>query len=172
MPAASDISIHVASITGIPHSTVFGVKRRFIETGIWPSARGSNIPDLDTKDVVHLIFALLADVHAKDAASAAVDYFNLTDSHGQKLGDTVVGIIDTFRSGKISPLANVAYRSTLEVDCLNPRACLSMDCGMDGHEEILFGAQAAQWKDAQVRRSMTISGKCLFDIAQACTRAK
>lgn len=165
MASASDISIHVPHVTGIPKSTIFGVKRRFVETGMWPSSRGASIPNLDTEHVVLMLLALLADVPAKDASSTATSYFNLCDANGHRLGDTLVRMIDSFKDVRdLPPLAQVTYKSRLEVDCGYPRACLSMHC-TDGQEEILYGVQIEQWQDLNVRRSMTISGKTLFKIA-------
>ena len=149
----------MASVTGLPLSTVYSVKRRFVETGIWPSSRGAHVPDLTIRHVVLMLLALLADVPAKDAAATANAYYALQNHDGEQLGDTLVRIIESFKS--TSPLAQVAYKSRLEVDCGRPRACLNMQC-TDGHEEILYGVRSAQWEDLIVRRSMTISGKCLL----------
>lgn len=75
----------------------------------------------------------------------------------------LVNIIDAFKD-TTSQLAQVAYKGRLEVDCGRPRACLNLSC-TDGHEEILYGVQRAQWEDLVLRRSITISGKCLYDLA-------
>jgi hypothetical protein len=111
-----------------------------------------------------MLLALLADVPAKDAAATANAYYSLTDPDGNKLGDTLVRIIDVFKNREPVPFAQVAYKSRLEVDCGRPRACLNLTC-TDGNAETLYGVQRAQWEDLVVRRSMTISGKCLFDLA-------
>jgi hypothetical protein len=162
MIPASELVPRVASVTGLPYSTVYSVKRRFVETGIWPSSRGANVPDLSIEHVALMLLGLLADVEGKDVAAAATAYYALKDPDGNKLGDTLVKIIDSFKA--TSPLAQVAYKSRLEIDCGRRRACLNLQC-TDGHEEILFGVQRAQWNDLIVRRSMTISGKCLHDLA-------
>jgi hypothetical protein len=162
MIPASELVPRVADITGLPYSTVYGVKRRFVETGIWPSSRDAHVPDLTVRQVVLMLLVLLADVPAKDAAATANAYYALKNEDGEKLGDCLVRIIDGFKTN--SPLAQIAYKSRLELDCGRPRACLNLQC-TDGHEEILFGVQRAQWEDLIVRRSMTISGKCLYDLA-------
>ena len=164
MITAAELVYRVASVTGLPYSTVYGVKRRLIESGDWPSSRGAHVPELNTRHVVLMLLALLADVAAKDAAATANAYYALTDADGNKLGDTLVRNIDSFKNREPLPLAQVAYKSRLEVDCGRPRACLNMSC-TDGNAETLYGVQCAQWEDLTVRRSMTISGKCLFDLA-------
>jgi hypothetical protein len=166
MIPASELVPRVASVTGLPYSTVYSVKRRFVETGIWPSSRGAHVPDLGTEHVVLMLLALLADVPAKDAVAMANTYYSLNDADGNKLGDVLVEMIDSFRSIAKTPSlpAAMALKSRLEVDCGRPRACLSVEC-TDGQDEILYGAQSAQWEDLRVRRSMTISGKCLFSLA-------
>lgn len=163
MIAASDLVPHLARITGFPLPTITGVKRRFIETGVWPCSRGATVPHLTAQHVVLMLLALLADVPAKDAASAASSYYALTDSTGSNsLGGTLVNIIDSFKS--VNDASALALRSRVEVDCIKPRALIS-SATIDGQSELLFGIQTAPWDDARVRRSMTISGKVLFDIA-------
>jgi hypothetical protein len=163
MIPASELVPRVAGITGLPLSTVYSVKRRFVETGLWPSSRGAHVPDLTIRHVVLMLLVLLADVPAKDAAATANSYYSLAAPDGSKLGDVLVSIIDAFKDHN-SPMAQAAYKGRLEVDCGRPRACLNVQC-TDGHEEILYGVQRAQWEDLIVRRSMTISGKCLYDLA-------
>lgn len=162
MITAAELVYRVASVTGLPVSTVYGIKRRFVETGDWPSSRGAHVPGLTVRHVVLMLLALLADVPAKDAAATANAYYALQNEDGEKLGDALVRIIDSFKT--TTPLAQVAYKSRLEIDCGRPRACLNMAC-TDGNAEILYGVQRAQWEDLIVRRSMTISGKCLYDLA-------
>jgi hypothetical protein len=162
MVAASDLVQHLARITGIPISTAIGIKRRFVETGIWPSSRGAHVPGLNTHHVVMMLLALLADVPAKDAASAATSYFALADADGYRLGEALANIIDSFKS--VNDVSAIAYKSRVTVDCDRPRVCISFET-TEGQFERLFGVQAAQWSDIRVRRSMTISGKCLFDLA-------
>jgi hypothetical protein len=164
MIPASELVPRVAGITGLPYSTVYSVKRRFVETGIWPSSRGAHVPDLNTRHVVLMLLALLADVPAKDASTTALHYYSLVDADGDKLGDVLVKLIDAFKD-TTSDLAKVGFKSRLEVDCGRPRACLNLHC-TDGNEEILYGVQRAQWEDLIVRRSMTISGRCLFHLAR------
>ncbi|MEH2505605.1 hypothetical protein V1290_004416 [Bradyrhizobium sp. AZCC 1578] len=163
MVAASDLVPNLARITGLPLSTVIGVKRRLVETGIWPSSRGATVPKLNTRHTVMMLLALLTDVPAKDAASAACAYYALMDPTGRNgLGDVLVNMINSFKSA--SDTAALAYKSRIEVDCDRPRACLSIET-IEGQCETLFGIQSAPWSDIRVRRSMTISGKCLFDLA-------
>lgn len=161
MVAASDLVPHLAAITGLPEATINGVKRRLTETDIFPSRRGSFVPELGPRHAVMILLGVLADVHAKDAASAATAYFSLCDPNGNTLGDSLCNIIDSFKS--VNDVSALAYKSRLEIDCGQPRACLSMQT-TDGQAEVLFGVQAAQWTDIRVRRSMTISGKVLFDL--------
>jgi hypothetical protein len=163
MVAASDLVPNLARITGLPESTVQGVKRRLVETDIWPSSRGATVPQLNTRHAAIMLLALLADVPAKDAASAASSYYALMDPTGtNSLGDVLVNMIDSFRS--VNDTAALSFKSRIEVDCDIPRARLSSET-TEGQCETLFGVQSAPWSDIRVRRSMTISGKCLFDLA-------
>ena len=164
MIPASELVYRVAETTGLPYSTVYSVKRRFVETGVWPSARGTHVPGLGSYHLVMLLLALLADVPAKDAAASASAYYSLADPAGNKLGDFLVNIVDSFKNREPLGLAMVGYKSRLELDCGQPRACFSIACD-EGQIEKLFGLQSAQWLDIKVRRSFTISGKCLFDLA-------
>src|SRR5712664_1531154 len=126
MTPASELTHYVAGITGLPHSTVYSVKRRFIETGIWPSSRGAHVPDLGAHHLVMMLLALMADVPAKDAASTASAYYSLADPDGNKLGDCLVNIINRFRSN--NPVSQVAAKSRVEVYTNYPRACLYTHC--------------------------------------------
>jgi hypothetical protein len=165
MATATDMVSHAAAITKIPFSTIAAVKRRFGETGLWPTARGPNIPDLSTKNVAHLILGLLADTKAKDVAGAACSYYSLMNSSGQRLGDILCQMLDSFKDlEEISPVAAFAFKSRLEIDCDSPRACLTHHC-TDGNTEQLFGILSKQWDDIAVRKSMTISGRSLFQFS-------
>lgn len=166
MISASELVPRVAAVTGIPHSTVYSVKRRFVETGVWPSSRGAHVPDLDSHHLVMLLLALLCDVPAKDASASATAYYSLADPNGNKLGEVLKDMIRSFRSIKGVPSieAAMALKSRIDLDCGKPRACITIECN-DGTLETLYGIQSAQWNDLSVRRSMTISGKCLFDLA-------
>src|SRR5437764_15390314 len=129
MATATDMVAHAAAITKIPLSTIVAVKRRFGETGLWPTARGPNIPDLTTKNVAHLILGLLADTKAKDVAGAACAYYSLHNSRGQELGDILCRLLDSFKDIQDpSPVAAFAFKSRLELDCDSPRACLTHHC--------------------------------------------
>ena len=165
MATATDMVAHAAAITKIPLSTIVAVKRRFGETGLWPTARGPNIPDLSTKNVAHLILGLLADTKAKDVSAAACSYYSLCNSSGQKLGDILCRLLDSFKDvDEISKVAAFAFKSRLELDCDSPRACLTHHC-TDGNTEELFGILSKQWDDIAVRKSMTISGRSLFQFS-------
>jgi hypothetical protein len=159
---ASDLVPRLARITGLPEATITGVKRRLTETATIPSRRGAIVPKLRTEHVVLIVLGVLADVPAKDVACAAQSYFALTDRYGNKLGNQLTGMIDSFKSA--NAIAALTYKSRLEIDCNRPRALLSMEC-IDGQEEVIYGLQSKLWEDITVRRSMTISGKCLFDLA-------
>jgi hypothetical protein len=163
MIPASELVPRVADITGLPHSTIYSVKRRFVETGIWPSARGAHVPDLDTRHVAMLLLALLADVPAKDAVRTASLYHDLSDEQGNKFGDVLVNMIDSYRL--VNLVGPLVYKSTVELDCNSPRACVTSECNDGSSIVTLYGSQLKQWSDIRVRRSMTISGKVLFDLA-------
>ena len=164
MVTSAEIVFYVAGITGLPTATVYAVKRRLIESGDWPSSRGAHVPKLTLRHVALMILALLADVKAADAAAAANAYYALTDADGAKLGDVLVDILDSMKD-ESSPLAQIGYKSRLEVDSGKPRACLTTQC-TDGHAQTLYGVQREQWDDLSVRSSTTISGKCLYDLAR------
>lgn len=161
MLRASDLVPRLAAITGLPAATINGVQRRLTETGIWPARRGSFVPKLGTRHAVMILLGVLAGVHAKDAASAATAYYSLADPDGNTLGDSLCNIIDSFKS--VNDVSGLAYKSRLEIDCGQPRACISMKTN-EGQTEVLYGVQAEQWADITVRRSMTVSGKVLFDL--------
>lgn len=166
MITASELVPRVASITGIPHSTVYSIKRRFLESGIWPSSRGAHVPGLDTYHLTMLLLALLADVPSKDASASATAYYSLVDADGNKLGEALEEMIRSFRTVKGVPSieAAMALKSRLEVDSGKMRACITTECN-DGMLEHLYGVQQPQWDDLRIRRSITISGKVLFDLA-------
>lgn len=162
MPTAKELTDGTALVTGLPRAHVQAAKRRLIEAGIWESSTGSHVPEMNTYSLVMLLLALLADVPGKDMASTACSYYGMINDEGDSLGDALTRFIDSFKNRSI--VATVAYKSRLEVDCGHPRACLSVEA-KDGQLELLFGRQKKQWADEKVRRSMTISGKCLFDLA-------
>lgn len=159
---ANETTLGVAAVTGVPHATIRQIHRRLVETAAWPSARGAYVPVLTTYHLVLLLFAYLADVPNKDCVSAAYSYFALTDENGNKLGDVLVSILDSFKSA--NGVAALALQSRLEVDCGQPRACIISNT-LEGSVETLYGLSSKQWDDVTVRRSMTISGKVLFDLA-------
>lgn len=165
MIPASELVYRVAETTGLPYSTVYSVKRRFVEASVWPSSRGATVPGLGSYHLVMMLLALMADVPAKDAVASASAYYSLADPDGTKLGDFLVDIIDNFKNREPLGLATVGYKGRLELDCGQPRACFSTACNDEVQVEKLFGLQSAQWSDIRVRRSITISGKVLFDLA-------
>lgn len=120
-------------------------------------------PELSTRNVAHFLLGLLTDSKSKDVAAAACAYYSLRNKDGEKLGDFLVRVLDSFEDLTNSPLAQIAFKSRIEVDCNSPRACFTTEC-TDGADETLFGIQTAQWNDIAVRRSMTISGRSLFYI--------
>lgn len=162
MATAKELMEGTTVVTGLPPANVQAAKRRLIEAGIWESSTGSHVPEMNTYSLVMLLLALLADVPGKDMASAACSYYGMVNEEGDCLGDALTRFIDSFKNGSI--VAPLAYKSRLEVDCGFPRACLSIET-TDGQLELIFGRQAKKWSDEKVRRSMTISGKCLFDLA-------
>ena len=107
MISASELVTRVASVTGLPYSTVYSVKRRFVESGIWPSSRGAHVPGLGSYHLVMLLLALLANVPAKDATAAASAYYSLADPDGNKLGDFLVDVLDSFKNREPLGLAMV-----------------------------------------------------------------
>lgn len=159
--SAAEFVPRMAQITGLPEATINGIKRRLTEGAILPLRQGANVPAVDTYHVTMLLLGTLADVPAKDAASAAASFYNLVNDNGERLGDVLTRYLDSFRSP--NAIAALVYRSRLEIDCGYPRALLSIET-TEGQLEIIFGSQAKPWTDIKVRRSMTISGKCLFDL--------
>jgi hypothetical protein len=109
-----------------------------------------------------LLLALLADVQIKDAANTACAYYSLADEYGNKIGDVLVNILNSFRS--FNDTVALAYKSRVEVDCNAPRVCIISETA-EGSIETLYGLRDKQWSDVRVRRSMTISGKVLFELA-------
>lgn len=166
MISAAELVTRVAQITGLPYSTVYSIKRRFVESGIWPSARGAHVPSLEPKHLALLLLALLADVPHKDASNTATDYWALRDSNGNYLGEVLTDMIESFKTikGEPSQRAAMALKSLIELDCGKPRACITIECN-DGALQTLYGTHSAQWQDVRVRRSMTLSGKVLFDLS-------
>lgn len=164
MIAASELIEYLPKLTGIPYATVRGHYRKLNEAGILPVSRGTKIAKLNSLHVVMLLLALLADVPAKDAVAAARAYYPLADDDGNKIGDVLVNMLDSFRSlNEVGPLV---YKSRIEFDCNTPRVCVVSECDDATNLETLYGDQAKQWSDVCVRRSMTISGKVLFEIAK------
>lgn len=161
MATAKQVVAGAATITKIPLSTLTAIQRRFTETGIWPAARGPNVPELSTRNVVHFILGFLADTKGREVADAACRYYKLKNADGEMLGDFLVRVLDSYEDPANSPLAQIIYKSRLVVDCTSPRACLAME-HTDGISDLLFGNQKAQWDDTAVRRSMTIAGRSIF----------
>ncbi|AMA58890.1 hypothetical protein [Bradyrhizobium sp. CCGE-LA001] len=151
----------LARITGLPHATINQYKRRFIEGGRFPCRTGAINPPITTEHVVLLLLALLADVPAKDAVTTAIHYANLCDDQGNKLGEKLTELLDSFKTP--TAYAALTYHSRIEVDCGLPRALWSIETA-DGQHEAIFGIQDKLWADIRVRKSLTISGKCLFDL--------
>lgn len=159
---ASELIQNLPALTGLPTAKVSGHYRKLIEAGCLPISRGSTIEKLTTYHAVMLLLALLADVPPKNAAAAACAYYSLADENGNKVGDVLTNMIDSFRW--INDSAKVAIRSRVDVDCFAPRVCIISEC-TEGSLETLYGIRDKQWSDVRVRRSMTISGKVLFDLA-------
>jgi hypothetical protein len=159
---ASELIPNLATVTGFPEATVRGHYRKLSEAGLLPLSRGSTVEKLNTRHTVMLLLSLLVDVPAKDAAAWARAYYALADEDGNKIGDALVNILNSFRS--VNDTATLAFKSRVEIDCSAPRACIISEC-TEGSIETLFGIRDKQWSDVQVRRSMTISGKVLFDLA-------
>lgn len=163
MATASRVVAGVAMITKIPLPTLISIQRRFVEEGLFPASRGPNVPELSTKHVALYLLGILTDTKAKDCAATARAYYSLKNEDGVKLGDFIVNVLESFKDAPNSTLAQIAYKSRIEVDCTIPRANFSSNC-TDGHAETLFGILTEQWNDVSIRRSMTISGRSLFYI--------
>jgi hypothetical protein len=161
--AASELIYNLPKLTGLTKATVRGVYRRLNETGIFPVSHGAKIEKLNSYHVAMLLLALLVDVPVKDSAPAACAYYSLVDENGNKIGDALVNILDSFKSP--NAVASLAYKSRIEVDCNSPRVCVVSDT-TEGTVETLYGLRTKQWTDIRVRRSMTISGKVLFELAK------
>ena len=162
MIAASELIYHLPRLTGLTEATVRGVYRRLNEAGILPVSHGAKIKKLNNYHVVILILALLVDAPVKDSATAACAYYSLVDENGNKVGDVLANILDSFRS--VNDTAGLAYKSRVEVDCDTPRVSITSECN-EGNAETLYGLRSKPWSDIRVRRSMTISGKVLFELA-------
>jgi hypothetical protein len=160
--AASELLPNLASVTGFPEATVKGVYRRLNEAGILPVSHGATVKKLNCHHVTMLLLALLADMPIKDAAASACAYYALANEDGNKIGDVLVNKLNSFRS--VNDFAKLSYKSRVEIDCSAPRACIISET-TEGTIETLFGIRDKQWSDVRVRRSMTISGKVLFDLA-------
>jgi hypothetical protein len=161
--AASDLIRNLPGKTGLTESTVRGIYRKLNETGLLPSSQGAAIAKLNTRHAVLLLLALLADVPAKDASAAACAYYALADEHGNTIGDVLTNMLDSFRS--VNPAASLAYKSRVELDCNTPRVRIVSECDDGSNIETLYGLHTKPWSDVRVRRSMTVSGKVLFDLA-------
>lgn len=162
MITASELIPNLATVTGFPEATVRGVYRRHNEAGIVPVSHGASVKKLDCRHVTMLLLALLADMPIKDAAASACAYYALEDENGNKVGDVLTNKLNSFRS--VNDFAKLSYKSRIEIDCTAPRACIISETA-EGTIETLFGIRDKQWSDVRVRRSMTISGKVLFEIA-------
>ena len=162
MIAASELLPNLATVTGFPEATVKGVYRRLNEAGILPVSHGATVKKLNCRHVTMLLLALLADMPIKDAAASACAYYSLVDEDDNKLGDVFVNKLNSFRS--VNDFAKLSFKSRVEVDCSAPRACIITET-TEGSLETLFGNRDKQWSDVRVRRSITISGKVLFDLA-------
>jgi hypothetical protein len=162
--AASDLIRNLPATTGIPESTVRGHYRKLNESGILPASHGAKVVKLNSHHVVMLLLAILPDVQAKDAVRTACVYHDLKDAHGNNFGDVLVNMLDSFRSA--NEVSGLTYKSRVELDCKTPRVCITSDCNDGMSIETLYGVQTKQWSDVRVRRSVTISGKVLFELAK------
>ena len=162
MIAASDLIHYLPGLTGIPDATVRGVYRKLNEAGILPVSRGAKVEKLNTRHAAMLILGLMVDVPAKDAAATARAYYGLTDENGNKIGDVLANMLDSFRT--VNNIARLALKSRVEVDCDSPRVCIVSETA-EGVIETLFGIRDKPWSDIRIRRSMTVSGKVLLELA-------
>ena len=162
MNTASELIPNLAAVTGFPEATVRGVYRRLHEAGRLPVSHGATVKKLNCQHVTMLLLALLADMPVKDAAASAATYYSLVDEDGNKIGNVLANILNSFRS--VSDFAKLSFKSRVEIDCSAPRVCIIAET-TEGSIETLFGIRDKQWSDVRVRRSMTISGKVLFDLA-------
>lgn len=144
---ASEIVCRMPMITGIPETKSYQAKRRFVETGLWPSSRGATVPKIDLRNVVQLLLALLVDVQAKDASKIADEYYNLTCDVMPNLlfGDFIVDNIN-----------DASFEAKIEVNCLHPYAVANI--------KTIGTADTMQWafgklpnKIPYVERTATIS---------------
>jgi hypothetical protein len=161
--AASNLIRNLPKLTGMSEATVRGVYRKLNEAGFLPSSHGATIAKLGPTHVIMLLLALMADVPAKDAVSAGRAYYALADEHGNAVGEVLTNMLNSFRS--VNPAAALAYKSRVELDCDSPRVRIVSECDDGSNIETLYGVHEKPWLDVRVRRSMTVSGKVLFDLA-------
>jgi hypothetical protein len=176
MATASQIMRIVADRTDTPFGTIRNIARRLIESGVWPAGTGGYVPQLQSKHVVQLLFALLADGHAKDAARNASEYYDLELADTAEevcplgtAGEWVTRLFDMFGSLERHDVesASFAYRHQIEVVCDSPAVRVTMGCN-DGTIEYGYlprGGTNRPWQDKRVRRSMTLPGAVLMRIA-------
>ncbi|WFU23155.1 hypothetical protein QA649_34505 [Bradyrhizobium sp. CB1717] len=162
---AKEIYEGVARATNTPLATVQQLKRRLVETRAWPSSRGAHVPKLDVDDLVLILLALLSGAEFRDCVAAARRYWGLRDAHGQKLGDVLVRAVNSFHPNlQDLPFAVLAYKAVVTIDTNVQRATITYQSN-GGSFDAVFGGPSPAWQDVRVRRSQSISGKRLFDLA-------
>jgi hypothetical protein len=168
VPTAPKLLKSFPGITGIRASTVNAVYRTEREDGFIPKCEGSNPAEVDSTHAVLLLLGSVADVPAHNAAKAARIYYDLRDKDGNRAGDAIAAMLDSFDpigiEGRLSDAVN-SYNAYAVVDLERPRICIVRERDGQPPSETVFGVKAAKSWEEGVSTTKRISGKVLFELA-------
>ncbi|WFU84368.1 hypothetical protein QA645_16990 [Bradyrhizobium sp. CIAT3101] len=168
MPTAPELLKSFPAITGFRASTVNAVYRTEREDGLIPKCEGSSHADVDSTHATLLLLGCVADVPAHNAAKAAQLYYDLRDKDGNRAGDAIAAMLDSFDprgiEGHLSDAVN-SYNAYVVVDLERPRISIVRERAGRLPTETVFGVKAAKSREEGVSTTKRISGKVLFELA-------
>lgn len=168
MPTAPELLKSFAAIAGIRASTVNAVYRTEREDGLIPKCEGSSPAEVDSTHAVLLLLGSVANVPAHNAAKAARLYYDLRDAEGNRAGDAIAAMLDSFDPRGIEGRVQNAigsYNAYVVVDLETPRVSIVRERAGQPSTENVFGVKAARSREKGVSTTKHISGKVLFELA-------
>ena len=129
------------------------------------------------KAVLHLL-ANMVDAPPQSASSMARHFYDLQlvglNNAPPRAGELIEQMLVTFLNRDRTDFSRIAFQSEIELCQTQPAIRIVTNC-TDGFFETVYvehGAANSPWRDGSVRRSTTLPGKGLYEIARAIRRAE
>jgi len=170
MKTATELIPHIVRKTKQPEPTVKAVRENLAQGDILPlsHSRGKNPEQYGSEHLASWLIGLGLDVPHRAIAKETRKYLDLPAANGTTTaGQALASIIESFKlsTPRDRLVAETACKMRVVVDVGDvPRITVTAAVGEQLVQSV-FGPQGPQWADENVRKSFTISGRVIHDLA-------